>query len=168
MHKSENQTVIEWLTKLNLESLIPIFEKEHLLDWDTLQLVTISQLQSINIPLGKMYPKSKLSHEPVKVLLDWLKEIGKPDRQPKALKRPPWCGTLDRAHSLPIMEAAKSDQKKRVKKEKVLDKPEKVQITKVLSFPESKITVVQEEINDETVAVAAEKLTLSRKVEKIE
>ncbi|KAJ3323676.1 hypothetical protein HDV06_001406 [Boothiomyces sp. JEL0866] len=177
MHKPEKQTVQEWLSKLNLSNLLPIFEKEQLLDWDTLQLVTIAQLQSIDIPLGnclqiqrsfvEMYPKSKLSQEPVKVLLDWLKEQSKPERQPKILKRPPWCGTLDRAHSLPIMEAAKMEQKRKGKKEKIIEKPDKVQITKVLSFPETKLAVVQEEIRDETVALAAERVKEEQPIEMI-
>ncbi|KAJ3274634.1 hypothetical protein HDV01_002476 [Terramyces sp. JEL0728] len=166
MHKSEKHTVQEWLAKINLINLVPIFEKEQLLGWDTLQLVTIAQLQSINIPLGncllfqklfvEMYPKSKLSQEPVKVLLDWLKDQNKPER--KALKRPPWCGTLDRTHSLPIMEAGKTEQKRKAKKDKALENPgEKAHITKVLSFPETKLTVVQEDIREESVALAAER-----------
>lgn len=47
--------VLDWLASVDLKSLIPVFEREQLTDWKTIQKLSIPLLQSLNIPLGSIF-----------------------------------------------------------------------------------------------------------------
>lgn len=44
--------VLEWLYSSNLKELVPIFEREQLTDWGCIHSLSVSLLQSLQIPLG--------------------------------------------------------------------------------------------------------------------
>ncbi|EGF79535.1 hypothetical protein BATDEDRAFT_35434 [Batrachochytrium dendrobatidis JAM81] len=48
----ESETVVEWLDRKNLGSLVPVFEKEELLEWDVIKDITLPSLQTLSLPLG--------------------------------------------------------------------------------------------------------------------
>lgn len=49
--------LLEWLHNSNMKSLVPIFEREQLVEWSCFSKLTIPLLQSLNIPLGTIFFK---------------------------------------------------------------------------------------------------------------
>ena len=45
-------SVKEWLIEIDLPSLVPVFEKQLLLEWDVVKELTLPLMQTLDIPLG--------------------------------------------------------------------------------------------------------------------
>ncbi|KAI8921689.1 hypothetical protein BC831DRAFT_75833 [Entophlyctis helioformis] len=63
-----DETVVEWLKRMDLSALIPVFEREELCDWDIVKEITPSSLQTLNLPLGARlkfmrHLRDRLGHE---------------------------------------------------------------------------------------------------------
>ena len=52
---TESEEILEWLHNSNLKSLVPIFEREQLIEWKCFSRLSIPLLQSLNIPLGTIF-----------------------------------------------------------------------------------------------------------------
>ena len=52
---NENDNVLDWLHSSDLKELIPVFEREQLLDWAVLDRLSLSLLMSLNVPLGMIF-----------------------------------------------------------------------------------------------------------------
>ncbi|KAJ3301524.1 hypothetical protein HDV03_000700 [Kappamyces sp. JEL0829] len=158
-----DETVLEWLCSANLSELVPVFEREQLVDWNLLSRLSIPLLQSLHIPLGVIFrfelaikeklPNFRLSASRdgdvkriASMLFEWVRDSQKNVDRQKAKQRPPWLGTTERTRSnasvgFPPLEtpaAVAGKRKEKGKKDLRLGTPPRLRsITGIVTFPES-------------------------------
>ena len=150
-----NVTVVEWLQQSQLEDLVPIFTREQLLDWGYVKKLTIPLLQSINVPLGLCFKfgeavkcrfpdqefdiVSKDFEATARALYEWIRQ----ERKEK-MKRPPWLGAMEYPRQSTSVDKRKPALDTNLKRSDLLIRKVKLgpisNLTKVISFPQSKIS----------------------------